>query len=326
MHRRARTRRHHTATHLLHRALKDVLGPATSQQGSEVAPDALRFDFNANQPMTRAQLDDLTRIINERSMDDLPVDWEIMPIERARQLGATMMFGEKYGDQVRVVSIGDYSRELCGGTHSHHSGELGLVIVGSESGIGSGKRRIVAYAGQAALAHLQERLRMLEAIGERVGAANVEQTPARLDVVLTELETTRRELERLQQQQANQSAAQLAARATDVQGVKVVAAKIEHADQPTLERLADAVRDELGSGVVVLGTADDGRVRLVAGLSRDLTSRLKAGDLLKEVARVVDGNAGGQPHFAKGGGTNPSRLDEALRHASQVVGRFLGGA
>ena len=324
--RRDRTRRHHTATHLLHRALKDVLGPGTSQQGSEVAPDALRFDFNAAQPMTRDDLERVTSILNERSMDDLPVEWEIMPIERARHLGATMMFGEKYGNQVRVVSIGDYSRELCGGTHTHHSGELGLVVIGSETGIGSGKRRIVAYAGRAAMAHLRERLRMLDSIGEQVGAPSLEQTPARLDALLAELETTRRRLEQLEQQQANESASRIASRATEVQGVKVVAAAIDHADQATLERLVDAVRDELRSGVVVLGTTDNGRVRLIAGLSRDLTSRLKAGPLLNEIAQIVGGKAGGPPHFAHGGGTDPSRLDEALRHTRVVVARTLGGS
>jgi alanyl-tRNA synthetase len=322
-HRRDRTRRHHTATHLLHRALKDVLGEATSQQGSEVAPDALRFDFNAAQPVSRPQLDEVSRIVNERSLEDLSVHWEIMPIDRARESGAVMMFGEKYSDMVRVVSIGEYSRELCGGTHTHHSGELGAFVIGSEAGIGSGKRRIVAYAGHAALAFLAERVRLLESVGERVGAPTVDQTSARLDALLAELESTRRELQRLQQQQAHESAGALAARAMDVEGVKVVAGLVEKADRETLSRLIDTVREELRSGVVVLGTADNGRVQLMAGVSRDLTDRLKAGTLLNEVARIVGGKAGGPPNFAQGGGTQPAKLPEALESTRTIVARLL---
>ena len=167
--------RHHTATHLLHRALKDVLGDATSQQGSYVGPDQLRFDFNHPRAMSREELRAVSSILNDRSMDDLPVHWEIVPLARARQLGALMMFGEKYGEDVRVVSIGDYSRELCGGTHTHHSGELGAVVIASESGIGSGKRRIFAYAGQAALDYLNERLHTLDSIAERIGARGADE-------------------------------------------------------------------------------------------------------------------------------------------------------
>src|SRR5207244_5305656 len=167
---RDRSRRHHTATHLLHRALKDILGEGTSQQGSYVGPDQLRFDFNHPRPVSGEQLQEVASIINDRSMDDLPVHWQVVPMQRARQMGAIMMFGEKYGDQVRVVSIGEYSRELCGGTHTHHSGELGAIVIANESGIGAGKRRVVAYAGQAAMAHLNERLYLLETLAERVGA------------------------------------------------------------------------------------------------------------------------------------------------------------
>jgi alanyl-tRNA synthetase len=238
-------------------------------------------------------------------------------------MGAVMMFGEKYGEEVRVVSIGEYSRELCGGTHTHHSGELGAFVIGGETGIGSGKRRIVAYAGHAALAYLAERVRLLESIGERVGAPNVDQTAARLEALLAELESTRRELQRLQQQQAHESAGQLAARAMDVDGIKVVAGLVERADRATLERLVDTVREELRSGVVVLGTADNGRVQLMASVTRDLTDRLKAGTLLNEVAMLVGGKAGGPPNFAQGGGTEPARLPEALERTRTIVARLL---
>ncbi|MDQ3809111.1 MAG: alanine--tRNA ligase, partial [Chloroflexota bacterium] len=226
--RRDRSRRHHTATHLLHRALKDVLGEGTSQQGSYVGPDQLRFDFNHPRPLSRAQLGDLWRVINERSMDDLAVHWEIVPLDRARQMGAIMMFGEKYGDEVRVVSIGDYSRELCGGTHTHHSGELGAVVIASESGIGSGKRRIVAYAGQPAFEYLNGRLQTLETIAERVGTRGVEDVEARIETLMAELERMRRELERREQQHARESADSLAQGARKIAGVKVVVRAIDH--------------------------------------------------------------------------------------------------
>ena len=322
--RRDRSRRHHTATHLLHRALKDVLGEGTSQQGSYVGPDQLRFDFNAPRGMDREQLRQVTSIVNERGMDDLPVHWEIVPMERARQMGAIMMFGEKYGEQVRVVSIGDYSRELCGGTHTHHSGELGLVMIANESGIGSGKRRIVAFAGPAALSYMNHRLELLESLAQRIGARNPEELPAKVDAVLEEQENLRKELQRRQQQQANNAAGALAANAREVKGVKVVAASVDGASRDDLSRLADAVRDELRSGVVVLAGGQDGRIPLVVEVTRDLTDRLHAGTLVKEVgARAGGGGGGNRAEFATGQGTDPAKIGAALQHAFSLVEQAL---
>jgi alanyl-tRNA synthetase len=322
--RRDRSRRHHTATHLLHRALKDVLGEGTSQQGSYVGPDQLRFDFNAPRALDREQLAEVISIINDRGMDDLPVHWEIVPMQQAREMGAIMMFDEKYGDQVRVVSIGDYSRELCGGTHTHHSGELGPVVIASESGIGSGKRRITAYAGQPALGYLNQRLRLLEKLTERVGAGSPEELESRVDSLLAEIETLRRDLQRRQQQRAHEAAGQLAAQARQVSDVKVVAAAVEGASQEDLKRLVDAVREDLGSGVVVLGSVQDGRVPIVVGVTRDLTSRLHAGTLVKAVAKAAGGGGGGnRPDFATGSGTQPAQLGAALQHAYTVVEQAL---
>jgi len=322
-HRRDRSRRHHTATHLLHRALKDVLGDATSQQGSEVRPELLRFDFNHPRPMTRQEVADVSRVINERSMDDLPVHWEIVPLERARHMGAIMMFGEKYGDEVRVVSIGEYSRELCGGTHTHHSGELGAVVIASESGIGSGKRRIVAYAGQAALDYLHSRLQTLEALAERLGARSTDDLEVRIEGLLTELDHLKRDLDRRQQAHARESAGSLAEQARDVAGVQVVSQAVEHADEEELKRVVDAVRQDLRSGVVVLGTQDNGRLHFVAGVTADLTQRVRAGDVIKAVAKVAGGGGGGRPDFATGGGTQPAQLNAALEHAYTVVQEAL---
>ncbi len=325
--RRSRSMRHHTVTHLLHRALKDVLGEGTSQQGSLVSPEVARFDFNYPRALSREQLEAVTRTINDRTMQDLPVHWEIMPIDQARRTGATMMFGEKYGEQVRVVSIGDYSKELCGGTHTHHSGELGLAVIASESGIGSGKRRIVAYAGEAALQYYAQRLQMLEMLAERAGAASVDDVLPRLDGLLQELENARRELDKLRQERAHEEAAALIATAREVAGVKVVAQSIDRPDEDALKRLVDAIREHLGSAVVVLGTVIDGKPRFVVGITRDLApSRLHAGKLLGDVARAAGGGGGGRPEFATGGGGDPSRLRAALEQAYVSVRSSLGAA
>ena len=322
--RRDRARRHHTATHLLHRALKDVLGEGTSQQGSYVGPDQLRFDFNYPRAVDREQLQEVSNIINDRSMDDLPVHWEIVPMQQARQMGAVMMFDEKYGDDVRVVSIGEYSRELCGGTHTHHSGELGAVVIASESGIGSGKRRVTAYAGQAALTHLNQRLQLLETLTQRVGAGSPEELEGRIEAVLAEMDVLRRELERRQQQQAHEAASKLASSARRIADVKVVAAAVENATQDDLKRLVDAVRADLGSGVVVLGSIQDGRVPIVVGVTRDLAARVHAGTLVKAVAKAAGGGGGGnRPDFATGSGTKPAQLGAALQHAFTVVEQVL---
>ena len=312
--RRDRSRRHHTATHLLHRALKDVLGPGTSQQGSYVGPDLLRFDFNFPRPLDREQLQAVTEIINDRSMDDLPVTWQIVPMQQASQMGAIMMFGEKYGDQVRVVSIGDYSRELCGGTHTHHSGELGALTIASETGIGSGRRRIVAYAGPAALRYLNQRLQLLDTLSQKVGARNPEDAAQRLDALLADMETLRKDLQRRQQQQASTAASALAGGAREIAGVKVVAASVDGASGDDLARLVDSVRQELHSGVVVLAGAQNGRIPLVVGVTPDLTDRLHAGKLVQQVARRADGGGGGNnPEFARGQGTNPAKMRAALQ-------------
>ncbi len=324
--RRSRSMRHHTVTHLLHRALKDVLGEGTGQQGSLVSPDLARFDFNYPRPMTAEQLEAVSRIVNDRSMQDLPVHWEVMPIDQAKRTGATMMFGEKYGEEVRVVSIGEYSKELCGGTHTHHSGELGLAVIASESGIGSGKRRIVAYAGEAALGYYQQRLRTLETLAERVGSPGVEDVVPRFEALLQELDAARRELDKLRHQRAHEEAEHLASAARAVDGTKVVAQRVENADEETLKRLVDAIREDLKSGVVVLGTVASGKPRFVVGITKDLApARLHAGKLLNEVARAADGGGGGRPDFATGGGGDPSKLGVALDHAYQAVQAALAG-
>jgi alanyl-tRNA synthetase len=322
--RRERTMRHHTVTHLLHRALKDTLGEGTSQQGSLVSPELARFDFNFPRAMSREEIQAVASIINDRTMQDLPVHWEVMPMAQAQKTGAVMMFGEKYGDQVRVVSIGDYSRELCGGTHAHHSGQLGLAVIASESGIGSGKRRIVAYAGDAAHRYVAERAQALEQILERLGARSVDDAGQRVDALLRELDDVRREIERVRSEQSRDVAVHLAGVARPVEGIKVVAQAVDGADDDTMKQLVDRIREQIQSGAVVLGTVRAGQPRFVVGVTRDLAgSRLHAGNLLKEVARAAGGGGGGRPDFATGGGGDPSRVGAALDQVAGVVRTML---
>jgi alanyl-tRNA synthetase len=213
---------------------------------------------------------------------------------------------------------------LCGGTHTHHSGELGAVVIANESGIGSGKRRIVGYAGQAALAHLKERLHLLETLTERVGARTPEELEARVDSVLQELEALKREVQRRQQQQAHHSASDLVSRAREIDGVQIVVAALESSSSEDLERMVDATRQELRSGVVVLGSVFDGRVPFVVGVTRDLTARVHAGKIVGEIGRKAGGGGGGaRADFAKGGGTQPAQLGAALQHAFEIVERAL---
>ena len=212
-------------------------------------------------------------------------------MQQARHLGAIMMFDEKYGDQVRVVSIGDYSRELCGGTHTHHSGELGAVVLASESGIGSGKRRVFAHAGPAALTYLNRRLQLLETLSQRVGARGPEDLESRIDAVLAEIDSLRKDLQRRQRQQAHNAAGALANGAHVIAGVKVVAASVEGASRDDLARLVDAVRQELGSGVVVLASVQDGRMPLAVGVTRDLADRVREVAAVETVLTSPQGRA-----------------------------------
>ena len=300
--RRGRSRRHHTATHLLHRALKDVLGEGTSQQGSYVGPDQLRFDFNHPRALRRGPSSRPSReIINERSMDDLPVHWEIVPIDQARQMGAIMMFGEKYGDEVRVVSIGDYSRELCGGTHTHHSGELGAVVIASESGIGSGKRRIVAYAGQAALAYLNAAAaRCWRASTNGSARAAPTSVLSRVDALLAEMEPCAASSSGVSSSRPTTPLAPWPRRrAISVGqgggrlGGRRVWRRPGRAGRRGARRPARVSSSSAGR--------QDGRIPLVAGVTRDLTERLHAGTLIKEVATRAGGGGGGnRPGFARG--------------------------
>jgi alanyl-tRNA synthetase len=305
--------------------LKNLYGEETSQQGSLVDPNVARFDFNHSKALGRDEQLELQRSINERIMDNLAVSWQVVPMEEAMRQGAIAMFGEKYGDMVRLVKVGSFSRELCGGTHAFRSGDLGSAFVMREGSAAAGIRRVEVACGPAAVEYVNGKLAELQAISEAVGG-NVDQAGQRVRALMEELERARKEQARLASLLAGGQVEALAARAQDVDGVRVLAARAEGASQDALRSMADGLRRKLGSAVVVLGTPDKDRVMLVAALTDDLKQRgLDAGRIVKEVAAVVGGGGGGKPDFANGSGRDVSKLAEALQRVPAIVREHLAG-
>jgi alanyl-tRNA synthetase len=317
--RRLDVARNHTGTHLLHRALKEVLGDTVGQAGSLVAPERLRFDFTYSNPVTPEQLQQIQHIVNEKVRADLPVEVEVLGIEQAKASGAVMMFGEKYGDVVRVVSVGDFSKEFCGGTHLSRSGQIGMMVVTSESSVGSGLRRIEAVTGRYAEDLVQNNLRRLSQ------TATILQTrPEELVEEATELKQRLREAERevanLRQKQALAESSDLLSRATDVNGVKVLVGQVNASSIEILRNLGDSLRDRVKSGVVAIGAVINEKPSLLVMVTDDVVARgVKAGDIIKNMAEKVGGRGGGRPNKAEAGGTDISRLGEAIASATPAV-------
>ncbi|ROR29847.1 alanine--tRNA ligase [Inmirania thermothiophila] len=323
---RQATALNHSATHLLHAALRRVLGAHVVQKGSLVAPDRLRFDFSHFEPVSQAQLLQIERLVNAQIRANAEVVAEEMAYDEAVGAGAMALFGEKYGDRVRVLRIGDFSLELCGGTHVRRAGDIGLFKIVSETGVAAGVRRIEALTGEAALRHIEEEERRLLGIA-RLLKGGVEDVEGRVQALLERGRALERELERLKARLASGQGRDLAAEAREVAGVKVVAARLDGADVKALRSAVDQLKARLGSGVVVLAAVEgDDKVRLVAGVTRDLAERLPAGELMAEVAARVGGRGGGRADMAQGGGSDPARLDEALEAVAGWVQGRLGGA
>ena len=317
---RQATALNHSATHLLHAALRRILGEHVIQKGSLVDSQRLRFDFSHFEPIKAEQLDAIERLVNQQIRANSPVYADIMAKEDAVKAGAIALFGEKYGDWVRVLRIGDFSTELCGGTHVQRAGDIGLFKIVSESGVAAGVRRIEALTGEAAFDWLKSSERLMQSLAERVkaGRDNLE------DKVQQLLERNRileKELDRLKGKLASASGSDLASQAIEIAGIKVLAAKIEESDPKALRDLVDQLRNKLGSAAVVLGTVKDGKVSLIAGITKDQTSRIKAGDMINAVAMQVGGKGGGRPDLAQAGGTDPSKLDAALKSVPDWVRR-----
>ncbi len=307
---RARTVRNHSATHLMHKALREVLGSHVQQKGSLVNADRTRFDFAHNGPLTDEQVRKVEAIVNAEILANHPTQARVMAIDEAQKSGAMMLFGEKYGDEVRVLDIGS-SRELCGGTHVQRTGDIGLFKVVAEGGVAAGVRRIEAVTGDNALAYLQS----LESTVNQVAGtlkASPSEISARIGGVLEQVRALEKELAVAKGKLASAQGDELLAEAVDVNGIKVLAATLNGADVATLRSTMDKLRDKLKTAAIVLAAVNDGKVSLIAGVTADATSKVKAGELVNFVAQQVGGKGGGRPDMAQAGGTDPSGLPKAL--------------
>ncbi|MAO60805.1 MAG: alanine--tRNA ligase [Alcanivorax sp.] len=311
--RRRAIMRHHSATHLLHAALRQVLGEHVQQKGSLVAPDYLRFDFSHGEALSAEQRDQIETLVNRQILANAAVTTELMDMDAAKKAGATALFGEKYADQVRVLTMGTdgFSKELCGGTHVRRTGDIGLFKITLETSAAAGVRRIEAVTGEFALAAVRDQERALEEIAATV-KSSPELAAERVGAQARRLRELEKEVERLKQKLASGAGGDLTAEAREVGGVKVLATKVDGADAKTLRVTMDKVKDKLGSAVILLAAADGDKVALVAGVTQDLTDRVKAGDLMKHVAEQVGGKGGGRPDMAQGGGSDAAALPAAL--------------
>jgi len=312
--------RNHTATHLLHKALRSVLGPHAQQAGSLVAPDRLRFDFAHLSPLTSDELERVESLVNDAIRENLPVAAEVTSHDKAIASGATALFGEKYGDEVRVLTIGEgYSRELCGGTHVRATGQIGSFIVLSESSIGSGLRRIEAVTGRGAERYVRERFSLLEDVAE-VLQSDVPDIRERADALMTQLRRQQKELARLRAEAATRGADALLSRVKEIGGIRVLASEVEVPDMESLRTMTDRFRERLGSAVVVLGSVINERPTFVVAITPDLVKKgLHAGKLAQAVARITGGGGGGRPGMASAGGKDVSKLGDALSQVEKLI-------
>ena len=318
---RSRTMRNHSATHLMHKALREVLGEHVQQKGSQVDPDKTRFDFVHNQPMSNEEIRRIENIVNAEILANADCQCRVLPIAEAQKLGAVMLFGEKYGDEVRVIDIGS-SRELCGGTHVRRTGDIGLFSIAAEGGVAAGVRRIEAVTGDNALAYMQG---MESTLGGVAGTLKVQpgEVPERVNAMLDQIRRLERELSALKSKLATAQGDDLVGQAIEVKGSKVLAVTLEGADINALRETMDKLRDKLKSAAVVLASTVDGKVTLIAGVTSDLTARVKAGELVNMVARQVGGKGGGRPDMAQAGGNDPGKLPAALASVAAWVEQRL---
>jgi alanyl-tRNA synthetase len=318
---RAATMRNHTATHLLHAALREVLGKHVKQAGSLNNPARLRFDFSHFAAVAEPELREVESIVNAQVLKNMPVQTLVdVPIDTAvNDYGAMALFGEKYGDRVRVVKIGDFSTELCGGTHIAATGEIGVVKLIGESSVASGVRRVEAITGTAALEEFRSAFNTARVVPGGEAALR-----AKLQSDEEELKRLRRELDQMRLKAASASVADAASEAVDVKGVRLLARRVDGVDKAQMRDLVDQLRGKLGSGVVVLGAANEGKVTLIVGVTKDLTGRVQAGKIVAALAPLVGGKGGGRPDLAEAGGADAGALDGALAKAAEVVGGMLG--
>lgn len=314
---------HHTATHLLHAALREVLGDHVKQAGSLVGPDRLRFDFTHFSPVTPDELQRIEALVNEKIWENRPVDTRLLEREEALKEGAMALFGEKYEDKVRVVSVSDFSKELCGGTHVTAVGDIGVFKIQSEGGIAAGVRRIEALAGKSAFAEIQKVYAEQKRVVDLVNAQGLTAVAEKVEQLLAHLKDVEKQVAELSTQLASSDLDSVLASAVEVEGVKVIGAEIPLDSPKTLREVGDKVRDNLGSGIAVLGGAINGKAAILALVSKDLTPRIKAGDLVNKIAQVVGGKGGGRPDMAQAGGPMVDKLAEAIKKVPAAVEEIL---
>jgi len=313
----------HTGTHILHAVLRETLGTHVKQAGSLVAPDRLRFDYTHFAPLTDREIEEIEQKINQIVFRNLPVQTQVMEINQAVAAGALAFFGEKYQQEVRVVSIPEISMELCGGTHTTMTGDVGLFKIVGESSIASGIRRIEALTGFGTYLRLEEDETLLDEIAHTLHAPRTD-LPRAIGRLLDQQRQLENELEALKRKAAKSQVGHLTEARQDVKGIPVISHKVDGVDASMLRELAENTSRKMGSGIVVLGLASNGKASLVAVVSQDLQDRLHAGKIIRKVAELVGGSGGGRPDFAQAGGKNPENLDGALQAVYNIVAESLG--
>ncbi len=318
--RREAIRKNHSATHLLHWALRQVVGAHAQQKGSLVGPDRLRFDFTHQKPLSPEEIQRIEDLVNARVLDNSPVRTEVLDMDQAKERGAMMIFEEKYGDTVRMLTMAD-SVELCGGTHARATGDIGLFKILSEQGIAAGVRRIIATTGEGSLAYLRE---VEGSLGQAAAAAksNVSQLVDKIEKLVAHERALEKKVEELQKKlltgEGSGGMDELLGRARDIAGVKVLGVRTEVSDRGALRELAEQLRDKLGDSIVLVGSEADGKAQLVLTVAKPITARFKAGDLIRPIAAIVGGSGGGRPDMAQAGGTEVGKLDEAIEAVYRV--------
>ncbi len=318
---RFRTMRNHSATHLMHKALREVLGSHVQQKGSQVDPDKTRFDFAHTKPMTVAEIRKVEDIVNAEILANAETHARVMNIEDAQKTGAMMLFGEKYGDEVRVLDIGS-SRELCGGTHVKRTGDIGLFKILVESGVAAGVRRVEAVTGQGALAYVRQQEVQLLQVANVLKAQPLE-VASRITQIIENVKSMEKDLAAIKSKLASTQGDELLAQAQEINGIKVLAAQLDEADPAVLRETLDKLKNKLKSAAIVLASVNDGKVSLIAGVTADANSKVKAGELVNYVAQQVGGKGGGRPDMAQAGGTNPENLPAALASVTGWVSSKL---
>ncbi|WP_016606548.1 alanine--tRNA ligase, partial [Yersinia pestis] len=309
--RRNRIRLNHSATHLLHAALRNVLGEHVAQKGSLVNDKYLRFDFSHFEAMKPEQIRLVEDLVNEQIRRNMPVQTEVMELDAAKEKGAMALFGEKYDDQVRVLTMGDFSTELCGGTHASRTGDIGLFRILTESGTAAGIRRIEAVTGEGAIALLHQQSDLLQDVAHLV-KGDIHNLADKVRAVLDRSKMLERELQQLKDQQAAQESASLSSSAKLINGVKLLVSQLDNVEPKMLRTMVDDLKNQLGSAIIVLATTADDKVSLIVGVTKDLTGKVKAGELIADIAQQVGGKGGGRPDMAQAGGTDVQALPAAL--------------